>query len=394
MSVLSALSTLLSTTLLYIHAFFSRLFRRRTKIHTSPITPYPLAPQLENSIIELRRDGTHAINGGVDVEKGVFSVASPFAGHAGFYPRTASGTNIPRPQPKFGRERNPGPPPLSVVTNLARRNSDPPRHVPHRSYGEKFRPGHSQEPRRTPSTRRTSRSFNLTGSSLATSETSAERKPRRRSLVCFNPAPSRRSLSISTAGSSPFISPKKLESGLPEEAVDLAARIKSVFYKPGVHDDEHESVRDVFNRDSVFAIRSEESFIRRLDGTQDFDEEDDNGKPVSGRSTYYSCSTVYSCDTSFDAPTPAALRFQIRTSDSSELPYLRNGSSGSLSGLSETSSTSSAAFSDLLASVERTYPGNEWRDIVTLPAAAGGKNREDRERRKNDLGTTWFALRE
>jgi hypothetical protein len=163
---------------------------------------------------------------------------------------------------------------------------------------------------------------------------------------------------------SPLINPLKLESSLPGESVDWAARIRSVFYTNRMGDEDlSESIRDLFSRESASSIELDRSKDIIKDGDL-LDDEDEYGRPLSVRSPCYSPSNEASSSAAFfSGSTPTS---PLPCSWSSELPYLPTGS-----GLSSSSSESFGAFNDLLASVERKYPGRYWKDIVRFTSDDG-----------------------
>ncbi|KAJ7125543.1 hypothetical protein C8R43DRAFT_1030483 [Mycena crocata] len=215
------------------------------------------------------------------------------------------------------------------------------------------------------------RCLNLTGvtpikSPCVQTPPSSGSKSRRSSLVSFDDSPrSRRSPRDSGYGASPFITPLKLESGLPGKSVDFVARIRSAFYKrQGDYEDEHEDVRDFFNRDSRYSDLALDHTMDVIKDTTDqegpedhTDDEVDYGRPISIRSTFYSPSRESPSGLSFDGP---KLLSPLSCAVSSDLPYLH----GSNPDLSPLSSISSGALDDLLASVELKYPGGDWGKIV------------------------------
>jgi hypothetical protein len=166
---------------------------------------------------------------------------------------------------------------------------------------------------------------------------------------------------------SPLINPLKLESSLPGESVDWAARIRSVFYTNRMGDEDlSESIRDLFSRESTSSIELDHSTNIIKDGDL-LDDEDKYGRPLSVRSPCYSPSSEASSNAaSFSGSTPAS---PLPCSSPSELPYLHGSHTGS--GLSSSSSESFGAFNDLLASVERKYPGRYWKNIVQFTSDDG-----------------------
>ncbi|KAJ7114057.1 hypothetical protein C8R44DRAFT_881605 [Mycena epipterygia] len=387
MSFLSLFTTFLKTTLLSIRTLLLRLFMRPPRRHTSYVTPYPQ----EHRIIDISSDRIDIqVDESIDVEKTVSGDSSRLSiavqtvhndKHIAViankpeteaanerYASTVPTSRIVHPPAldpfvKYSstlKHRTPQPLPLSTVANFAR---TPRKHIASKSQGENNDPSRTQARKPTP-LRRMPRYLNLTGTLPtnlpAYTQSSNGIKSRRASLVWFADGPMDHDspcISESFCGdnSSPFVTPLKLESGLQGESLDWAARIRSVFYKRDEgEDDEHESARDLFNRDSVgFALDHAMDVIEHLPCD---DDEYEYGRPLSIVSTCYSPSSDASTDAFFPA---CALVSPLSFSSSSELPYLRESNTG----LSH-SSISSASFNDLLVSVERKHPGTDWKDVV------------------------------
>ncbi|KAJ7065473.1 hypothetical protein C8F01DRAFT_1366454 [Mycena amicta] len=222
-----------------------------------------------------------------------------------------------------------------------------------------------------------------------------------------------------------------------DDVVDFAARVRSVFYGCRALDGDDCDVREVFKRDSFFGCG-----VHGLEGEADIAElVNKNSRCIKPRPPPTSATLSYddACDASFntisvadgsfafsttssdssssiDSPEPSlslpagklarltpssVLLHQLQTSSSSELPYLSAGSAGnrnssaslacelSMSATTNASDASAAAvFSDLLASLERKFPGTEWTDIVRfedLVKQIGMKDpREERDRDRED----------
>ncbi|KAJ7743704.1 hypothetical protein DFH07DRAFT_777320 [Mycena maculata] len=373
MSVLSKIFTLVKITLVYIRAFLLHAFGSNHTDQKSSVTPYPLALDLENCIIDIRCDTSEPANTGMDPEQGVFNWASPTAEENIFNqivnsqttpPSDAEGPPISRSIDKGQLSKRPKIPPFSNVTNTVPPRTSPHKETLYNSEGENISPTRPQPSRKPTPLRRMPRYLNLTGASPTRSAVASVKKSlgkfRHDSLIhlgndwaargCSSPC---KSVQVEP---SPF-TPLKPGAGLAGDSDDLSARIRSAFY-PSLPraDDEHENVRDFFNRDSEcsgFAPNLAMNLIRDLDR----DDEDDYDKSLSVRSTCYSPSKESACADSIPAPI-------LRSSAASELSYLRDNSSPSITCLTTSSSRSSAAFNDLLSSVARKHPGTRWKHIV------------------------------
>ncbi|KAF8207135.1 hypothetical protein K438DRAFT_1962757 [Mycena galopus ATCC 62051] len=280
MSVFKIITTFVQNTLISLRSFVLRLFMGQP---ASVANPRPLPPDPENCVITTVLDGSEFIDNGMDLEKGLFEVASPASDSVQSniavvmkHPTAPSAPTLP----------------LSVVTNLVRTSARPPKRARSKSYGENDLPTGSRKP--TP---------------LCRMPVYGPPRP----LVWFmqsNASP--RAIQRSRDTTSPPITPLTLESTIPGESVDFAARIQSAFYKPRGEDDndeaENDSVRDLFSRDSLakFSLGDAMNIIKDLDAV-DRDEDDT---------------------------------------------------------LSIASLKSSSAFADLLASIERNHPCTQWSDIV------------------------------
>ncbi|KAJ6552873.1 hypothetical protein B0H19DRAFT_1295264 [Mycena capillaripes] len=168
-------------------------------------------------------------------------------------------------------------------------------------------------------------------------------------------------------GVSPLTPRLKLESA----SLNFATGMQSVFYtahndEEDCHDAEYHNVRHLFNRDSVWPGLTS---LDHIDAADEEDEEDGYGQPLSIRSSCYSPSSESSSEIF------CVVAHALPNSQSSELPYLCD----SVSSLSVTSSTSSESFNDLLASVERKWPGTEWSDNVQFSA-------DEQRRRQREQG--------
>ncbi|KAJ6552917.1 hypothetical protein B0H19DRAFT_1377666 [Mycena capillaripes] len=321
MSVFTKLVTFSKTTLLSVPAFLLRSFVRHP---ARLVSPYPLAPDLENCVVDVGHDGCDFVQKGLDLEKGIFSV-SPIQDGSDFPTRSKHGQEFYHLQDSL-----PAASLLLVVTNLVRTSAiTPQKHVQSQSRGENVHSARSQVQRKPTLLRRMPRYLKITGAAPAQAtspvkNTPSGKKARRGSLVWFL-----------AAHKSPPIPPLKLESA----SLDLATGIKRVFYTAhneggDCHDAEYHNIRDLFNRDSVWPGLTS---LDHIDAADEEDEEDGYGQP---------------------------LMHALPNSQSSELPYLCD----SVSSLSVSSSTSSESFNDLLASVERKWPGTEWSDNVQFSA--------------------------
>ncbi|KAJ7620084.1 hypothetical protein FB45DRAFT_1094042 [Roridomyces roridus] len=225
--------------------------------------------------------------------------------------------------------------PLGDVTNAPR---TPPRRLAFKGNEENISPTRSQTPRKPTPLRRMPRYLNFTGNSpLEVSPAKASLKSSCSSMTPFPLDGSPRGFKTST----PVVGPLRLEAGLANtsnRSLNLAVRIRSAIYGRKADDDDDESLaaRDLFNCDSICSGAALDGVLKLI---QDLDEEQDYGTPVRIQSTSYSPSK----------------------GSPSMLPYLRGRS---LSFASTLSNSSSGAFDDLLASIERKLPGNEWHDIV------------------------------
>ncbi|KAJ7036597.1 hypothetical protein C8F04DRAFT_474195 [Mycena alexandri] len=374
------------TSTLLIHALFSIMtfllrpvfvFRRRSRSAAStststrgagelhaPVTPYPLAPHryLEGRVLDIgvgARDASISI-GPVHSAEGTPS-KSRSRRHQDVF-RCVDDTRLPLPTtPKQQQDAMP----LGVVTNFARVRGARRQSLPTPSEGRGAENGMQSE---TPPKKKEKES------------------PRRRMPRCLNLArtsPGVKKHAASSPGSptkgvscgSPGGSPAALASCVAaDEAVDWAARIRSVFYNrkwDGEDDDLPESIREFFTRDSVGSDeheheRSVGSSTKGEDSEgceHDADAEDDYGRPLSVRSTCYSPSRADSSPESESLATPTHPHAHLQLSgvpSSSELAYL----GGDASELSASSSGASGAFNDLLASVDRKYPGRHWPEII------------------------------
>ncbi|KAJ7088826.1 hypothetical protein B0H15DRAFT_930882 [Mycena belliarum] len=354
MSILSQISTFFTTTLFWMYAFLLRPFTRRPSHHDSSVTPYPFAPDLETRVIDITCDSGGGVKTGKDLEQGL-SVDTTGLFTLGVHTKTAA-SNHNHPQPatlgpyalsrrsslsaQGAKGKMTFTAALSTVTNYARTSAAPHKCTPTKSDRENAQ----APPRKITPLRQMPRYLNLTGTSPTKSGGSLKPPPgcggskSRRSTLAgpverTAPRP-RKSVSFATAESSPCISPAKPEQRrkTPGASIDFAARVRSAFYKrDDMFDDD---VRHLFNRDSLISPSAACEC--------DSEDEDDHSKPRPSR-----------------------------------LPYLRDStaswaSASSSSGVSD--SSAGHMFNDLLASVDRKYPG-EWADIVQI---AVGEKCEDR----------------
>ncbi|KAJ7636395.1 hypothetical protein FB45DRAFT_1138023 [Roridomyces roridus] len=185
-----AIYTLISATLFYIRAAILRFFRSRSSaVNPAAVTPYPLAPHLENCILDIHTEGASIVaESDVDLEKG-YQCPTPAP------PNSSSLTRPPRST-------------LSVVTNL------------HLNPAVQAKKSKGQDEN--------------VALGLPLPATSPSRKPTTRHATLIASA----------------VPSSKLRSPI---TIDWAARVHSVFYKPSPSDiEEKEDVRAVFNsnRDS------------------------------------------------------------------------------------------------------------------------------------------------
>ncbi|KAJ7288635.1 hypothetical protein C8J57DRAFT_1642749 [Mycena rebaudengoi] len=391
MSFFANIITLARNTFFYLVALFLRHFRTSSGGNESSITPFPLAPDLENCITDGSSDRIASLpRKMVDLEMGICTAPSSYQ----HIPQVVSKmetfpTVMVIPASAAITPKKPsGRPPLSIVTNLARIPTSNSKHLASKPQRENISP---VAPRKPTPLRRMPRYLNLTGSSPTKAaspvqNTPGDSKPRRGSLVWFADTLSNRAASSPITPTranfcvSPPISPIKLESSRANDlSFDLEARIHSVFYKNVDEEQEDEDARDFFCRDSVcsgagldelvFLVKDLDKLQPVLvdDDNEADDEEEDYGETISILSTSDSPSSAYREDIVTQIHSP---------SESSELPYLRNELSPKVSLLSLASSTSSAVFNDLLASVDRKYAGLDWADMVQI---GDGEDDEDDE---------------
>ncbi|KAF7345500.1 hypothetical protein MVEN_01568500 [Mycena venus] len=328
-------TTFLRTTLLSILTFIMRLFARSRPRHTAAVIPYPFAPHLENCIIDIGRDtSAHTGEKAIDLNKDVFDASynCPVAGQA--IQNDAFGQNsVNKPEAAAVAHRNVSPAPVSRI-------------VPHSVFhSAAYLSSTTKQDSPVPPLSVTDAAVPEFYWNLPTKSSGIKASPDKTNNV------SRRKTDHD-------ITPLKIESNLPGESVDWAARIRSVFYKNREGDEDlSESVRDLFNRDSASSPDHSMDIIK--DGDL-LDQDDYYGiGPLGVLSTCCSPSSQAS-----SCPAPVS---PLPYSGSSELPYLRDSGHASPS-LSASSSASSGTFNDLLASVERKYPGRCWKDIVKFSA--------------------------
>ncbi|KAJ7787236.1 hypothetical protein B0H14DRAFT_3505822 [Mycena olivaceomarginata] len=366
----SGLYTFLQTTLLSILTSTMRLFVRSRPRHASSVTPYPIAPHLENCILDISRDASAHYAGGrkADLERGVLAgpkvarqaIRSDVLGQSGAIfskpLEAASKRNaLPTaPHPVFSSVVKSSPsakrdpiPPLSVATNSARIPGHPRKTIPQ---DENTNPSAAQPTRRHRSPTKSrylsfirSSPTKSLGAKTSPDKTRISRRTTDRDAPC----------QLFSSPGDGAIAPLKLESGVSDEPIDWAARIRSVFYKNREGDEDlSESVRNLFNRDSGSSIG--------LDHSMDIIKD---GDLLDERRGWSSRQASSSDADSFSGPSSLS---PFPCSRSSELPYL--GDRPTHPGISASSSSSSGAFNDLLASVERKYPGQRWKDIVEFSA--------------------------
>ncbi|KAJ7230334.1 hypothetical protein GGX14DRAFT_410485, partial [Mycena pura] len=279
-SMLSKISTLLTTTLISIQSFLLWLFTFEPSpalpVHASSVTPYPLSLDSEGRVIDISYHST-CVEDGAGVKR-IDPVGLPVAPDSVANPPVASKIPI-----EYEKHRSRSVQPLSIVTNFARVPSPglPRKHkqtdVPSQCLGDaenKRNPARVAPLKPRTPLRKMSRYLNLTGTSpskaVATAKTSTCVANASPSLTNSYPVPRRRSVvgRVPCAGTprtdDDKPTPLELESGLAcadardDAVVDFAARVRSVFYKCRVveqdldDDCESEIARDVFSRDSVW----------------------------------------------------------------------------------------------------------------------------------------------
>ncbi|KAJ7288662.1 hypothetical protein C8J57DRAFT_1642800 [Mycena rebaudengoi] len=375
--------TLARNTFFYLVALFLRPFRTSSGGNESSITPFPLAPDLENCITD--NSSSDGIAGHprkmVDLEMGICTVPSSYqhtpqvVSKMETFPKVMATPASAAITPK----KPSGRPPLSIVTNLACIPASNSKHLASKSQSENISP---VAPRKPTPLRRMPRYLNLTGSSPTTAASPVQKTPgdskrRRGSLVWFAETLSNRAASSPITPTranfcvSPPISPIKLESSRVNDlSFDLEARIHSVFYKNVDEEQEDEDARDFFCRDSVCSGAGLDELVflvKDLDKLQPVPVDDDNEADDEEEDDYGETISILSTSDSPSSAHPEDIVVQIVSpSESSELPYLRNELSPKVSLLSLASSTSSAVFNDLLASVDRKYAGLDWANMVQI----------------------------
>ncbi|KAJ7685859.1 hypothetical protein B0H17DRAFT_18709 [Mycena rosella] len=176
MSVLSKISTFFTTTLLCMYAFLLRPFVPRPARHTSSVTPYPLAPDLEGRVIEIAGGSGKCAEKGTDLEQGIFTDRAEqtdlFSGPQALAPKQQRAPNargISRAMSRSSftgvkgmKDKTIPAPPLSVVTNSVRPPAPPHKRAASKATGENT----ALPPRKPTPLRRMPRYLNLTGTSL------------------------------------------------------------------------------------------------------------------------------------------------------------------------------------------------------------------------------------
>nr|GAT42711.1 predicted protein [Mycena chlorophos] len=183
-----------------------------------------------------------------------------------------------------------------------------------------------------------------------------------------------------------------------EPAFDFAARVRSAFYGCRAFDDDECDVRELFKRESVVG----NGHVHCENDSDSSDNISFYTSSVADGSFAFSTASDSDSSSSVDSPDPTALALPVgtlarltansmilhhlQTSESascSELPYLASPADRHISSCSmacEVSMMSAAdastittsdvdasatlVFNDLLASLERKFPGTEWGDIV------------------------------
>ncbi|KAJ7636428.1 hypothetical protein FB45DRAFT_1001540 [Roridomyces roridus] len=347
-----AIYTLVSATLFYIRAAILRFFGSRSNVNPA-VTPYPLAPHLENCILDIHTEGASVVaESDADLEKG-YQRPTPSSPHC---------SPVTRPRRST----------LSVVTNLHLNPAVPAKKSKGRdenmALGLPF-------PATSPSRKSTTHRATLIVSAVPNSK-----------------------LRSRASSASAVTSPLHLEAGThyshhPQRdtrttaiTIDWAARVHSVFYKPSPSDvEEKEDVRAVFNsnRDSFgialgMALDSRERNRRQATTNLHVDwaarihsvfyKKPEPGVDDSNvRAVFNTQDSIVSalaldgasdCDTSYDST----------LSTTSKLAYLRPRCD-SVSSVATTSSvtsttTTSSIDGEFLKAVESKYPGEDWADIV------------------------------
>ncbi|KAJ7654578.1 hypothetical protein DFH06DRAFT_1202782, partial [Mycena polygramma] len=398
-------TTFLKATLLSILTFFLGLFVRSPAFHAPSITPYPLAPHLEGRVLDIGRDTSiDAAGKAMDLEMGfgvsycrpatVQAAQNNLVSHGANKTSgaAASSTNVsskPRPRarahtvhhhpsafnsspmPKLEREITQSAP-LSVATNFARVPGPPPK----TAISRKIRDENKLPTPAQPSRKQPPRYLNLGVTSTA--KPAKKQYPRHgKSLgsnIIIESMDRDTSSQLAPSAHAPlFPTPLKLEAGsIPGDSQDWAARIRSVLYKTREGDEDlAESVRNLFNRDSILALDQCEAvdIIEDRDSNLMLDDERDFGRHFRRVHSTFGFGSpsgqTSSSDESFDGPTTPSS--PPPCSWSSGLPYLLERSTH----LSLSPSLSADAFNDLLASVERKYPGRDWKDVVEFAADKG-----------------------
>ncbi|KAF8211051.1 hypothetical protein K438DRAFT_1808694 [Mycena galopus ATCC 62051] len=353
-----------------------RLFARSRPSVAPSVTPYPL----ENRIIDISRDASVPKSGKTtDLEKGGFGTRpagrqairndsfsqnrtvktvsnNPQSAAVPYRNVSSIPTRLPivprlvfKPSPSSAKQaRMTQPAPLFVVTNFTRVPAPPRKIIPSKSQDEN---NPSDPPTPPPKDRprwRKSRYLSISPQKSSGIKTSPDKiDTSRQKTNRDGPAPYE--VFGSSGGYGP-VNSLELESSYSGESVDWAARIRSVFYKNREADEDlSASVRNLFSRDSATSSISFDHSMGILTAGDLLHDENKGGARYSSSSSGTSLPFI-------SAPTSPLPR-----SESSEIPYLRDSFTGDLS---MSGSTSSGAFNDLLASVERKYPGQRWKDIV------------------------------
>ncbi|KAJ7173416.1 hypothetical protein C8R46DRAFT_1215363 [Mycena filopes] len=365
-------------------------------LHAS-VTPYPLAPHLEGCVLDIGRGGVQVVSvggggGGEDDACGASSITTN--------KNRLRAPSIAHPDGGFDTESLPTAPaakqdshsystrPLATVTNFDGRavsaGGPPRKSLPLpivKTRGENGENIHihrqSEQPppkKKESPVRKMPLRYNLRFGTR-TSPTKAKLKSER--AESSGGSPTKGKAISSELASAAF------HHQAADESVDWAARIRSVFYNRqwDVDDDLPESVRDYFfTRDSVGSGGDESVEISK-----------DDDDPLGVRSTRATESLA----------TPGAQAQQ----SSSELAYLGSSSSSNIghcdsnsdtAALSTSSSGASGAFNDLLASVDRKYPGRRWVEIVQFSAGdaqdADARGVRPRDKRKRNGLQQWSDI--
>ncbi|KAF7317598.1 hypothetical protein MKEN_00846900 [Mycena kentingensis (nom. inval.)] len=195
-----------------------------------------------------------------------------------------------------------------------------------------------------------------------------------------------------------------------EDMLDFAARVRSAFYGCRAIDDDCD-VRDLFKRDSMYGCEHEHAHEYDASTSSDITTDLGDSSSCDADASFYTSSIAdgsftfsAASDSSRSLTTPetspqmltgklapltptSVILHRLQTSTTfSELAYLTDDDDGDQDGNRKSSASlvceasmtqavpdsiddstrASAVFSDLLASMERKFPGTEWKDIVSF----------------------------